>query len=204
MKKLILICSIIAVTLSVFLFIHFNKEGSYGESIDFLKNLDSYRCNVEIQIKNDKQNIKFKGKQFYNKDLGYRFEINKDRILLYKKNKIFVKDLVNGVKYNTDREFDKLYKLTFIGEYINLLYTNEEIKVDIRTVNDINYEVISLIIPGNNRNYEKADLFVNKKDNIPTKLVIYDKKNRIRVTVNYKNFVPNSDDGSSIFEPSKF
>lgn len=204
MKKLILICSIIAVTLSVFLFVHFNKEGSYGESIDFLKNLDSYRCNVEIQIKNDKQNIEFKGKQFYNKDLGYRFEINKDRILLYKKNKIFVKDLVNGVKYNTDREFDKLYKLTFIGEYINLLYTNEEIKVDVRTVNDVNYEVISLIIPGNNRNYEKADLFVNKKNNIPTKLVIYDKKNRIRVTVNYKSFVPNSSDDSSIFEPSKF
>ena len=107
MKKLFVLCSAIAIILATFLFIHFNKNSEYGDSIDYLKNLESYSCDVDINIKNKKQTIQYKGKQFYNKELGYRFELNKDRILLYTNNKIFVKDLANGVKYNKDKEFDK-------------------------------------------------------------------------------------------------
>ncbi len=122
MKKLFVLCSAIAIILATFLFIHFNKNSEYGDSIDYLKNLESYSCDVDINIKNKKQTIQYKGKQFYNKELGYRFELNKDRILLYTNNKIFVKDLANGVKYNKDKEFDKFYRLTFIGN-IFVFYT---------------------------------------------------------------------------------
>nr|WP_025776309.1 germination lipoprotein GerS-related protein [Clostridium botulinum] len=201
MKKLFVLCSAIAIILATFLFIHFNKNNEYGDSIDYLKNLESYSCDVEINIKNKKQTIQYKGKQFYNKELGYRFELNKDRILLYTNNKIFVKDLANGVKYNKDKEFDKFYRLTFIGEYICLLYTNEEMKVDLRDKENSKYEVITLTIPGNNRNAVKAELFVEDEKNIPKKLIIYDSKNNESAVINYTNFIPNSNLDKKLFNP---
>lgn len=63
MKRLFVLCSAIAIILATFLFIHFNKNSEYGDSIDYLKNLESYSCDVDINIKNKKQTIQYKGKQ---------------------------------------------------------------------------------------------------------------------------------------------
>ncbi|NFL79142.1 hypothetical protein FDB91_06265, partial [Clostridium sporogenes] len=63
MKKLFVLCSAIAIILATFLFIHFNKNSEYGDSIDYLKNLESYSCDVDINIKNKKQTIQYKGKK---------------------------------------------------------------------------------------------------------------------------------------------
>ncbi|GAA0733906.1 germination lipoprotein GerS-related protein [Clostridium oceanicum] len=204
MKKIIIISSIIAIVLSSILFFYFkNNDKNYGESLQYLKNIDNYTCSADIVIKNDKQEIKHKGKQFYDKNLGYRMELNEKRVFLYNDSKIFVKDIGNNIKYDTDKDFDKIYKLTFISEYISLLYTNEEIKVDNVDINDTAYEVIKTIIPGNNRNTSRAELYVSKKEHIPYKLIIFDNKNRQSVNVMYKNFKPNVSQNKDLFNPNK-
>ena len=81
------------------------------------------------------------------------------------------------------------------------LYTNEEIKVDLRDEGDFRYEVITLTIPGNNRNAVKAELFVEDEKNIPKKLIIYDSKHNESAVINYTNFIPNSNLDKKLFNP---
>lgn len=176
------------------------KENKNTEkAIDSLKNLDSYTCDITMKIQNDKQTISYNGKQFYDKKYGYRFELEKSRIFIYKDNKIFVKDLQNGLNYNTDREFDSLFKLSFIGEYIGLIYTNETIKNSFKKVNNEEYQVIQLDIPGNNKNINKSQLYINLKDYLPKYLIILDSKGKEKISVEYTNFKANTELQKELF-----
>lgn len=159
--------------------------------INYLKDLNSYSCNVKIQIKNDKQNIEYNGRQFYSKEYGNRFELGKDRIMIYKKNKIFVQDLKNGSIYNTDEDFDSLFKLCFIDEYVYLIYTNEKVDNLFKNIYNEEYQVIGLDIPGNNKNICKAQLYMNSETCTPQYLIIYDWRGEKRVKVEYSNFKQN-------------
>ena len=123
---------------------------------------------------------------------GYKLELNKDRVFIYKADdKIYISDKNNGAKYTQSKDFDEVLKLCFVGEYIGLLYTNEEIKYDIKTINDIEYTVIDLFIPGNNKNINNALLYVNNKNMLPEKLVIYDAAGKAKIEVTYTKFLPN-------------
>lgn len=175
------------------------KQINLEDTLDYLKNLDSYSTDVEMEILNDKQNINYIGKQIYSKDKGYRFEINNERVLLYIGDKIYVKDNISKTNYELDKNFDELYKVTFIGEYINLLYTDEDIKSSLKDIDGVKYQIIHLIIPGINRNMHKAELYISLVTLKPEKLIIYDNKNKTTVRVSYKNFIPNQDIDDSMF-----
>lgn len=161
------------------------------DTIDFLKSMQSYSCHVEIKVLNDKQNIVYSGRQVYNKKYGYRFEINNERVLLYIEDKIYVCDLTNNSEYVTDKDFDSLYRLSFIGEYINLLYTDEEIKSTLCNIGREQFQIINLMIPGVNRNLSTAELYVSTADGIPRKLIIYDTDKKKKIEVIYKEFIVN-------------
>jgi outer membrane lipoprotein-sorting protein len=176
------------------------RQINVEDTLDFLKNLDEYSTNIDMEILNDKQNITYTGKQIYCKNIGYRFELNGERVLLYIGDKIYVRDNVSKTRYETSKDFDSLYKITFIGEYINLLYTNEEIKSTVKDIDGSRYQIIELAIPGANRNMQKAELYVNLKQLYPEKLIVYDNKNKATVRVNYKNFTPNVEVDKNLFE----
>ncbi|NMM62257.1 hypothetical protein HBE96_06065 [Clostridium sp. P21] len=152
-----------------------------------------------MKIENDKQVVNYKGKQFYDKRYGYRFELENNRIMIYKDNSIVVKDLKNGFKYSTDKNFDSVFKLSFVGEYIGLIYTNEKIKVSTKIINNKKYEVISLDIPGNNKNISKADLYVDSQNDKPGYLIIYDWNGKEKIKVEYSKFDFNTKLDKSIF-----
>lgn len=167
------------------------KEVNTEDAIDFLKNIESYTCFVEIKISNDKQNIIYKGREIYDKRYGYRFEINNERVLLYIGDKIYVKDLTNNSEYVTDKDFDSLYRLSFMGEYIGLLYTDEEIKSTLSKIGGEQFQIIKLTIPGINRNLNTAELYINISSNLPQKLIIYDVDKKKKVEITYKGFMVN-------------
>jgi outer membrane lipoprotein-sorting protein len=169
------------------------------DTINYLKDLDSYSCNVNIEIQNDKQKLNYMGKQFYDETYGDRFELGKDRIFIYKKDKIYVKDLKNGSTYNTDEDFDGLFKLCFIDKYIYLIYTNEKVDNSFKNVYNKEYQIITLDIPGNNKNICKAQLYIDTTNNNPKYLIIYDSFGKKRVRVEYNNFKQNVKLDKSLF-----
>ena len=200
MKKGSLILYIMSFVFLIFLVGCGKNVKNTEETIDYLKNLDSYSCDINMKIQNDKQTINYSGKQFYDKKYGYRFELEKNRVLVYKENKIFVKDLQNGLSYDTDKDFDSVYKLSFIGEYIGLIYTNEKVESSFKNINNEEYQIIHLDIPGNNKNISKADLYVTLRDSFPKYLIIYDNKGREKINVEYSNFKSNPELQKELFD----
>lgn len=198
-KKLFIVFTICFI--GIFIFTSCGKKTKNTEDvINYLKDLDSYSCSVKIQIKNDKQTIKYNGKQFYSKLYGNRFELGKDRVIIYKKDKIFVQDLKNEATYNIDEDFDGLFKLCFIDEYVYLIYTNEKVDNSFKNIYNEEYQVIGLNIPGNNKNIYKAQLYMNSTTCTPKYLIIYDSEGEKRVEVEYNNFKQNLNLQKNLFD----
>lgn len=198
LKKLLIIFMCIS---TVFIFSSCSKKThNVEDAIDYLKNLDSYSCDVNIEIENDKQKINYKGKQFYSKEYGNKFELGKDRVFIYKGDKIFIHDLKNGGSYNTDESFDSLFRLCFIDEYVSLIYTNEKVENSFKNIYNEEYQVIGLDIPGNNKNICKAQLYINSENAIPKYLLIYDSGGREKVKVEYSNFKENINLQKNLFD----
>ncbi|MBU3198016.1 hypothetical protein LL037_00830 [Clostridium estertheticum] len=193
MKKVSLLFLSLLFVLTSLLFISCDKTPKDTNDITtFLKNMDSYTTNMNMDIKNDKQTINYKAKQSYLKGGGYKLELNKNRVFLYKSDdKIYIDDKNNGRSYVQSKSFDEVLKLSFIGEYIGLLYTNEEIKYVTKNVNNIEYTVINLFIPGNNKNINNALLYVNNKSMLPEKMIIYDTSGKEKINITYTNFIAN-------------
>lgn len=176
------------------------KKANPDKVVQFLKELNSYACDLDIHFKNDKQEIKLECKQFYDEKYGHRLDIGDERILIYKKNDILISDLNNHMQYITDKKFDSVYKLSFLQEYIGLLYTDEEIRYSVQTICDKQYQLIYLTIPGNNRNLNKAIMYVNLENKLPEKVIISDIKGNEVISFIYRNFNSNLKIEREIFE----
>lgn len=176
------------------------KERNPNDAVDYLKNLKSYTSDVNIHIKNSRQESQMLCKQFYDISYGHRLNIDENRVLIYKENDIMIKDLNNNRKYTLDKEFDSVYKLSFIEEYVGLLYTDEDIENSFKKIEDRDYQLIQLNIPGNNRNINKAVMYVNLENYYPDKIIIYDYKGKEVLNFLYTRFEPNVEIPKETFE----
>lgn len=200
MKKKLLILLVICLGTFLSLLGCGKKQVDPNEAIQFLKELDSYTCNLDININNSKQEINIMCKQYYDKRYGNRLNIGNDRVLIYRDKDIYVNDIKNNENYILNKDFDSLYKLSLLQEYIGLLYTNEEIKYSIQTICDKQYELVNLTIPGNNRNLNKATMYIDLENKFPDKIIISDIKGNEIINFVYKNFIPNTELEKTIFE----
>ena len=199
-KSALLFISLLLLLSSVVLTSCDKKPKDTNDITTYLKNMKSYTTDMNMDVKNDKQKINYKARQVYLQGGGYKLELNNDRVFIFKTDdNIYISDKNNGTKYVQSKDFDVVLKLSFIGEYIGLLYTNEEIKYVIKTINDIEYTVIDLFIPSGNKNINNALLYVNNKSMIPEKMVIYDINGKEKIEITYTNFLPNVE-----VEPSEF
>ncbi|MGH4140327.1 germination lipoprotein GerS-related protein [Clostridium sp.] len=199
-KRLLLLLSFLLVFSSILFTSCNNKPKNANDIITFLKNMESYTTEMNMDVKNDKQTINYKATQSYLRGGGYKLQLNNNRVFIYKTDeKIYISDKNNGTKYIQSKDFDEVLKLCFIGEYIGLLYTNEEIKYSVEIINDIEYTVINLFIPGSNKNINNAKLYVNSKSMVPQKLLIYDIKGKEKIGIIYTDFHANVK-----IEPSEF
>lgn len=188
MRKKVLILSIALLTFISILSSCKRVQRDPNDITNFLKDLKNYSTDFTMDIKNDKQVVVHEGKQYYKKGQGYRVELNKDRVFLYKSDKIYVNDVKNNFKYTLDKDFDNIYRITFVEQYINMLSTNEGVKYDYKTIEGKNYQLIELIIPGGTRETDKAVMYVNTKTYLPEWIIVYDENNRERIKITYKNF----------------
>lgn len=199
MRKKLLIFPVIFFVFSLVFISCKHAEDKSRKSLEFIKSLRSYSCDCTVALENDRQILEYNCKQYYNRKLGGRIEIDENRILTYKNDKIYVRDLKSGIKYTLDKDFDTIFRISMIGEYVHLMYTNEEIKTFVKDIDGIEYTIVELSIPGMNRNLNKGKLYINNRDNLPEKLEILDFKNREKVRVTYKNFNPNVEFNDKLF-----
>jgi outer membrane lipoprotein-sorting protein len=201
MKKRLFIIACIILSFQLVLMTGCEKKiRDPNSATNYLKDLLSYSCNAEIKVKNDLNTYTYSTNQTYSRENGCRIELGKDRVYLYKDNKIYVTDIINNLKYVMDKNVDGIFRLSMIEEYVDLLYTDENIKYKYKIIDGEEYQFIELIIPGNNRNMRKATLCVNSKTNIPHNIYIYDSNGKERVEVIYSNFQPNIEVNKALFD----
>lgn len=199
-RRSLILLSLIMLMFSVLSWGCKKRTKDVNEVLDNLKSLNSYSAKVNIKIKNDRQELLYECKQFYDKIQGYRLEIGSERVQIYKENKIYVKDNVNGAKYTLEEDFDQTYSLGFIGKYIGLLYTNESIKYSNKETEGNSYQVIELLLPGNNRNMKRADMYINVKAYLPEKIIVYDSKDNERILITYSEMIVNEVMNNELFK----
>lgn len=205
MRKTLLIFLSVFIILISCLFIFSRRDvKDPNEIIDKLKDLKSYSCDVYIDVKNDKQNLKYEGKQYYFKGVGSRLELEEGRIFVFKDNNIYVKDSVNNLRYVTIQRPDDIFKISFIDEYLGLLYTNEAIEYSYKTKDDKEDLLIKIKVPGNNRNLKKLNLYINEVSGLPEKIIIYDIKGNEKIQIRYENFVANDKIEKELFNTDYF
>lgn len=207
-NKKILIPIIIAVTVTLliafFMAYYFMNKKEEKDVAEYLKGLKSYTCSINIEVENSKQHISYTGKQMYRLGKGYRLELNKKkRIMIYRENKIYVYDAENNKSYILPLKFDDIYNMSFVGEYIGMLYTNENINYSIKNIKGVDYVLIKILIPNQNKNMNYAVLYVDLKGKFPTELRIYDIKNEEKLKIKYEEFQPNVQIDEKTFEPVK-
>lgn len=164
------------------------KPQDENEVIDMLKSINKYTSDVEINIINDKQKIVLNGHQEYDKGKVCKLKLNDNREFLYKDGKIHVKDKENKKQYTINEDFDIFYKLSFVEQYVNLIYNNQNVKYKYKTIDDKEYMEVLLDLPYMNRSLTKAELYVDYKNVTPYKVKIYNHKNEEKVNIIYKNF----------------
>lgn len=199
MKKKLLIFPVIFFVFSLILFSCTYKVDKSKKSIEFIKNLKSYSCDCVITLENNRQVLEYNCKQYYHRKIGGRIDIDENRVLTYKSDKIYVTDLKSGIKYTLDKDFDTIYKISMVGEYVGLMYTNEEVKTSLKNIDGTEYTIVELLIPGMNRNLYKGKMYINNRDSLPEKLEILDANNKEKVRVTYKQFNPNIELDDKLF-----
>ena len=80
MKKILLIFAFFVLIISVTGCE--SKNRGEKDTITYLKNLKSYSTDMNMEVKNDKQKLNYSGRQIYSLGLGYRLELNNERVLI--------------------------------------------------------------------------------------------------------------------------
>ncbi|MFX0549413.1 germination lipoprotein GerS-related protein [Hathewaya histolytica] len=166
------------------------KQESVFDSIQSLKNIQSYSASIEIISKNDKQELLYSGTQKYKKNVGSKLELEKN-IYLYKDGKLYVKDKYNSKVFQDEKEKTDLFKITFIDECLKYLYTDKNLKSIKEKKNKEEIETLHFVLPGNNENVNSAKLIIDIKSKTPKELLILNKEHKVTTKIKYKDFINN-------------
>lgn len=164
------------------------KTTDEAHILELLNDIKAYRSSITIEVKNDRENIKYEGNQVYKKNIGYKLMLNDSRTFVFRGDDILVKDSESTRSYTLDKSFDEVFKYGFVGEFISLVYTNEELEFEKETIDNKEYYVITTIIPGSNNNIYKGRMYYSLEDYGPKKILILDINNEERVVFTYRNF----------------
>lgn len=174
------------------------------QAFDYVKGIKNYVSDVRITFKNERSEESVFLRQYSCSNGSYRLDLEEERIYIYKDNKIFVKDLENNREYFLDKNFDEVYKYTFLNEYIKLIYSMDQVRYFKESYGEgdqiKNFYGAEVNLPINNLNINSAILYLDIEKCSPVKLEIFDINKDVRILVEYLTFETLGDIDSQLFE----
>lgn len=190
MKKKIIIILLLAVPFISILFIIFFRGvlmPSNEEIIEGLKNINAYEAKVKYVMKNDKGEEIEETKQWYSADKGVRVEFGDEVTKIYKDEKIYVKDTINDNEYELEQDMDIVHPLAFINNILAYPIREGSISEGQEEWGDTIYikADVELFL---NIYFNKATIFIDKKNRVPIGIVVYDREDRYVLKIIYEQF----------------
>ncbi|MDT8716110.1 hypothetical protein IAI10_05540 [Clostridium sp. 19966] len=176
-----------------------NGQKSDEDLLYYFKNLSKYNCKVSITTINDKQKLSYDCKLYYLKDNGSRLEIGKDRVLIYKGDKIYISDLVTKNKYTVDEDQGELYAMSFIQQYVKLMYVSDDTKYYEKQDKSTKLQLVDFSLPFGNSDMTRAVLSIDITSRAPQKITIYDSEGKEKAEIKYSDFDTKGKIDSSLF-----
>ncbi|MBS5939200.1 germination lipoprotein GerS-related protein [Clostridium sp.] len=189
-RKLLLafLVSIPVILISIVIILRLTAQPSNEELIKRLKEIKAYTTDVEFVIMNSRDEERQETKQYYIKDTGGRIDFGEERTKIYKDDKILVKDNISNKELYMEEAMDDLYSLSFLNNLLSYPIDSEGIKEGQEEWGDTEYIEFTSELFLNNYNLNKAKVFIDKNERIPIGVIIYDRNNKDRVRIVYKNF----------------
>ena len=182
----------------VFLFIAIAFVGIYckklynsehkSEAINQIKNIISYRTDVEIIVKNSKQDLSYKGKEVFIGDRGSKLSLDKNTYIL-KNGTLLVRDN-NSMEYYASEDAD-IYKLCFLDEYKKYLYLDTELHNDLKSYKGRQCDTIRFELSGNNKNLKNACIYYDIENKVPMEIKIFNHEDKETLSIKYDKFETN-------------
>ena len=157
--------------------------------IDSLKNMKGYETDIELEVLNGRQNIKYSGKQKYLKNIGKEINLGENRIFTYDKDSIHVNDKANMKKYDLPENFDEILNQLGVEKFCEFLDSSSQVVISNKELDNKEYLAIDLLLPGYNKNIYRGIMYIDSESGIPNQYHILDEKGTIRIRCNYKKFL---------------
>ncbi|MDU5105941.1 MULTISPECIES: germination lipoprotein GerS-related protein [unclassified Clostridium] len=189
-KKLLLIflVSIPIILITLVVLFRMTAEPTNEEIIKSLKDIKAYKTEVEFLIKNSRDEERQNSIQYYKKDVGGKIDFGEDRTKIYKDNMVLVKDNVANKEYIIENNMNDLYSISFLNKLLYYPINNEGLQEGQEEWGDTEYIVFTSELFLKNDNLDKVKVFIDKQNKIPIGAIIYDKNNKDRVRIVYRNF----------------
>lgn len=189
-KKLLLIflVSIPIILITLVVLFRMTAEPTNEEIIKSLKDIKAYKTEVEFLIKNSRDEERQNSIQYYKKDFGGKIDFGEDRTKIYKDNMVLVKDNVANKEYIIENNMNDLYSISFLNKLLYYPINNEGLQEGQEEWGDTEYIVFTSELFLKNDNLDKVKVFIDKQNKIPIGAIIYDKNNKDRVRIVYRNF----------------
>lgn len=161
---------------------------SNEEIISSLKDIESYKCEVEYIMKNSKGVEKEETTQYYIKGKGVRVEYKDDLIKIYKDNEILVKDNKNNSEFSLDTNMDVVHSLAFMNVIFSYPIKADSVIEAQEEWGDIVYIQADIELYLNNIYLNKARIYIDKDKRCPIGIVFYDNQGQDTMKIIYKDF----------------
>ncbi len=164
------------------------KEEVYKNFQQNILKIKYYKCKADLEVIGNKKSHRYSFIHEYNGSRNFKLIVLtpnhlKGKSIEYTKDKIIVenpkvKDKI--ILPNVGKDGQHL----FIGDFLENYLQGENLEVGMKG----NYLTLTVSIPGNARYFSKQILYIDSKNNYPTKLDILDKEGKTRFIVNYSDF----------------
>jgi outer membrane lipoprotein-sorting protein len=191
MKKKLLLGLLVSIPIILILLVilfRVTAEPTNEEIIESLKGIKAYKTEVEFIVKNSRDEERQDTIQYYKNEIGGRIDFGTDRTKIYKDGSILVKDNIANKEYTMEDSMDELYSLSFVNKLLSHTIDNEGISEGQEEWGDTEYIVFTSELFLKNDNLNKIKIFIDKQEEIPIGAIIYDKENKDRVRIVYRNF----------------
>ena len=191
MKKkllLMLLVSIPIIIITLVIIFRMTAEPTNDEIIKSLKEINAYKTEIEFVVKNSRDEERLNTIQYYKKDIGGKIEFGEDRTKIYKDNMILVKDNISNKEYTMKESMDELYSISFLNKLLSYPIDNQGIQEGQEEWGDTEYIAFTSELFLKNDNLDKVKIFIDKQEKKPIGAIVYDKNNKDRVRIVYRNF----------------
>lgn len=191
MKKKLLLGLLVSIPIILIIFVilfRVTAEPTNEEIIESLKGINAYKAEVQFVINNSRDEETQDTIQYYKKDVGGRIDFGTDRTKIYKDGSILVKDNIANKEYTMEDGMDDLYSLSFVNKLLSYPIDNEGINEGQEEWGDTEYIVFTSELFLKNDSLNKIKIFIDKQEKTPIGAIIYDKENKDRVRIIYRNF----------------